>query len=108
MACQERVMMSPIPGSGRSAGGGNGNPLQYTCWEIPFTEEPGGLQSMGLQKTQSRQQLNSNDPKCCMERTIHTASISILMLVDVDIGICVDAFVDVETVCRYISEWNLI
>ena len=96
--------MSPIPGSGRSVGGGNGNPLQYTCWEIPFTEKPGGLQSMGLQKTQSRQQLNSNDPKCCMECTIHTASISILMLVDVDIGICVDAFVDVETVCRYISE----
>ena len=23
-------------------------------WEIPWTEEPGGLQSMGLQKTQAR------------------------------------------------------
>ena len=22
-----------IPGSGRSPGGGNGNPLQYSCWE---------------------------------------------------------------------------
>jgi len=38
-----------IPGSGRSPGGGNGNPLQYSCWEIPWTEEPGGLQSMGSQ-----------------------------------------------------------
>ena len=28
----------PIPGSGRSPGGGNGNPLQYSCWEIPWTE----------------------------------------------------------------------
>ena len=26
---------------------GNGNPLQYSCWQIPRTEEPGGLQSMG-------------------------------------------------------------
>jgi len=32
-----------IPGSGRSHGEGNGNPLQYSCWEIPWTEEPGGL-----------------------------------------------------------------
>ena len=31
-----------IPGSGRSPGEGNGNPLQYS-WTIPWTEEPGGL-----------------------------------------------------------------
>ena len=37
-----------IPGSGRSPGGGNGSVL---AWEIPWTEEPGGLQSMGLQKS---------------------------------------------------------
>ena len=36
-----------IPGSRRSPGGGSGNPLQYSCWEIPWTEEPGGLQSGG-------------------------------------------------------------
>ena len=28
-------------------GGGNGDPLQYSCLRIPGTEEPGGLQSMG-------------------------------------------------------------
>ena len=39
-----------IPGLGRSPGGGHGNPLQYSCLEIPQTEEPGGLQSMGLQR----------------------------------------------------------
>ena len=39
-----------IPGLGRSPGGGNGNPLQYSCLENPWTEEPGGLQSMKLQK----------------------------------------------------------
>ena len=35
------------PGSRRSPGGGNGNPLQYSCLENPWTEESGGLQSTG-------------------------------------------------------------
>ena len=79
-----------IPGSGRSPGEGNGNPLQYSwasllarlvktppamqeawaqalgqedpleeemathssilAWRIPWTEEPGGLQSLGSQR----------------------------------------------------------
>ena len=39
-----------ISGLGRSPGGGNGNPLQYSCWRIPWTEEPGRLQSMGSQR----------------------------------------------------------
>ena len=30
-----------IPGLGRSSGEGNGNPLQYSCWKIPWTEESG-------------------------------------------------------------------
>ena len=38
---------SSIPGSGRSPGGGHGSPLQCSCWRIPWTEEPGGLQSLG-------------------------------------------------------------
>jgi len=25
-----------IPGSGRSPGEGNGNPLQYSCWDNPM------------------------------------------------------------------------
>ena len=32
-----------IPESGRSPGEGNGNPLQYPAWRIPWTEKPGGL-----------------------------------------------------------------
>ena len=36
-----------IPGSGRSHGEGNGNPLRTLAWKIPWTEEPGRLQSMG-------------------------------------------------------------
>ena len=30
----------------------------FLAWEIPWTEEPGGLQSMGLQKSQT--QLNTH------------------------------------------------
>ena len=35
---------------GRSLGRGHGNPLQYSCHENPWTEEPGGLLSMGSQR----------------------------------------------------------
>ena len=35
---------------GRSPGGGQGTPLQHSCLESPWTEEPGGLQSMGPQR----------------------------------------------------------
>ena len=38
-----------IPGWGRCPGEGNGNPPQYLAWKIPWTEEPGGLQSMRSQ-----------------------------------------------------------
>ena len=31
--------MASVPGSGRSSGGGNGNPLQYSAWKIPRTEK---------------------------------------------------------------------
>ena len=43
-----------IPGSGRSRGVGNGNPLathsSILAWKITRTEEPGGLQSTGSQR----------------------------------------------------------
>ena len=38
--------MGLIPGSERSSGEGNGNPLQYSCLENPMDREPGGLQSI--------------------------------------------------------------
>ena len=59
--------LGSIPGSGRSPGEGNGTPLQSSrledllekamaphsstlAWKIPWMEEPGRLQSMGLQR----------------------------------------------------------
>ena len=37
-------------GSGRSSGGGHGNHSSTVAWKIPWTEEPGGLQFIGLQR----------------------------------------------------------
>ena len=33
--------MGSILGLGKPSGEGNGNPLQYFSWKIPWTEEPG-------------------------------------------------------------------
>ena len=38
------------PGSGRSPGEENGNHSRILAWKIPWTEESGGLQSMGSQE----------------------------------------------------------
>ena len=43
-AVQETLVQEDSPGEG------NGNPLQYSSWRIPWTEEPGGLQSMGSRR----------------------------------------------------------
>ena len=32
--------------------GGHGNPFQYLAWRIPWTEEPGGLWSMGSRRVE--------------------------------------------------------
>ena len=42
-----------IPGSERSPGEGNDNPLHYSFLEIPWAEEPGRLQSMRSQKSRT-------------------------------------------------------
>ena len=42
--------MDSIPALGRSPGEGNCNLLRYSCLGNPWTEEPGGLQSVGLQE----------------------------------------------------------
>ena len=38
---------------GRSPEEGNGNHSSILAWEIPWTKDPGRLQSMGLQKSQA-------------------------------------------------------
>ena len=42
--------LGSIPESGRSPGGGHGNPLQYSCLENPMDRKPGGIWSIGSQR----------------------------------------------------------
>ena len=42
--------MDSVPGLGRSPGEGNGNPLQCSCLENFMGGQPGGIQSVGLQR----------------------------------------------------------
>ena len=42
--------LASIPGLGRSPGERNGNPLSILACKIPWTEEPGRMQSMGSQR----------------------------------------------------------
>ena len=42
--------LDSIPRLGKSPGEGKGNPFSTLVWKILWTEEPGRLQSMGLQR----------------------------------------------------------
>ena len=48
-ACNVRVVGS-IPGLGRSSGPEAAAHSNILAWEIPWTEDPGGLQSLGSQR----------------------------------------------------------
>ena len=71
-------------GLGRSPGGGNGNPLQNSwlgnltdrgawsrilAWEISQTEEPGGLQSIMLQRVGHNLATKQQNPKARAHKT---------------------------------------
>ena len=43
-----------IPGSGRSSGGGNDNPLQYSCLEDPMDRGPWQAIVHGITQSQTR------------------------------------------------------
>ena len=45
---------SSIPGSGRFSGEGMATHSSILAWESTRTEEPGGLQSIGSQRSQTR------------------------------------------------------
>ena len=47
---EAQEMWVPSLGWEDSPGKGNGYPLQYSCMGNPWTEEPGGLQSMESQR----------------------------------------------------------
>ena len=55
-------------GSGRSPGGGNSNPFQYSSLEKSMDRVPGGLQSTGLQRI--RHDLATENNTVCGNRNV--------------------------------------
>ena len=49
----DRRDVGSIPGSGRSPGGGNGNPLQYSCLENPMNKGAWWATAYGVTKSQT-------------------------------------------------------
>ena len=43
--------LGSVPGLGRSSGEGNGNPLQYPTWKIPWTANLVGYSPWGLKES---------------------------------------------------------
>ena len=52
---EDTVDMGSIPGSGRSPGAGNGNPLQYSCLENPLDRGAWCATVFGVTKNQTLQ-----------------------------------------------------
>ena len=63
-ACNAEDLGS-IPGSGRSPREGNGYPSSILAWRIPWTEEPGRLQSTGSQQLDTTERLNHHHLHGC-------------------------------------------
>ena len=51
-----------IPESGRSPGEGNGNPLQYSCLEIEWTEKPSSYSPRGHKESDMTERLHLTSP----------------------------------------------
>ena len=62
--------MGSIPGSGRSAGGGHSNPLQYSCLENPM--DRGAWWVIVHRITQSWTQLKLLSMHICTQEGSHT------------------------------------
>ena len=56
--------MGLIPAQGGSPGEGNGNTSSILAWEIPWTEESGGLQSVESQRV--RHDLAAKQQQSCL------------------------------------------
>ena len=70
-----------FPGLGRSPGKGNGYTLQILAWRIPWTEEPGGLQSLKSQRVRHDWVTNTSG-------VLHTGSVYIYICIYTYSHIC--------------------
>ena len=78
-------------------GVGNGNPLQYSSLEIPWTEEPEGLKSMGLQRI-------GHGWACMHARNLSTASGRMTLSKSV---FCCFLFLSCKMGIRIVMSWGV-
>ena len=67
-----------IPGSGKSPGGGNGNPLQYSCLGNPMNRGAWWATVHGVRKNQTRP--STHDALTCCYRLFRAASFFLILL----------------------------
>ena len=51
---KKKKILLPVQETASTPGSGNDNPLQYSCLEIPWTEESSRPQSMGSRKSRTQ------------------------------------------------------
>jgi len=70
--------MGSIPGSGRSPGVGNGNPLQYSCLENFIDRGAWWVQSMGFKESDTTKHIYTLQSQC-PNRSVKMATRSIVL-----------------------------
>ena len=76
--CQRHRNVGLIPGSGRSPGGGNGNPLQYSCLEKSHRKRSlVGYSPQDRREVDTSEWLTNQQP-CFIWSVDHSLSISVL------------------------------
>ena len=65
--------MGSIPGSGRSSGGGNGSPLQYSCLRNPMHR--GAWRAIVPMLAKGQTQLSKQFDICCQQMLINPSAI---------------------------------
>jgi len=89
-----------IPGLGRSPGGGNGNPIWYSCLENPMGRRAWWVTVHGVAKSQTGlKRLSASTPYLAQERAtsslmlfVYPAHMSLVMLILLSLFICVHVF----------------
>ena len=76
-----------IPGSGRSPGGGQGNPLQYSCLENPMDRGAWWATVRRVTKSQTRLKQFSTHTLACLYRTSSALRIVYMSFANIIVGI---------------------
>ena len=84
LSAEDMRGMDSVPESGGSSGGGHEGTTSHSgilAWRIPWTEEPGGLESMGKQLGMYTHYREIHLPASYVQRQMQKVSISTVVLI---------------------------